>query len=565
MKMKKIIALALALVMVFALAACGGGGDTNSGSGSNGGTTSGGNTTTPSTSGGNDSGSGDSGDTGTSAPSANYTMTKDDGMPQVSVMLPGFYGGEMTETRDTDGAVQKAIEDHIGVSPVWQFQNSEGYGDVMNMTLLDPDNMPMILSFTGAISTTIINAAQNGAFWDIAPFIDSGDYPNLATCSQDLRDVFTVNGAWVAIPKMRDLGRYGLSYRGDWADKLGIGVPETVDDVYNMLKAFREDDPDGNGQKDTYGLEVNGSYLGWMDVIFTWFGCGVGWVEQDGNLVPVHETAEFKEACDWIRKLTEEDIIRPDWPSVGTDGWGEATQKGQTGAFVDTLDGGGRRQWRYYIGDANVPSVTDTPSPDPDHPNNAWSVMVGAINGHTACTNVYNGGFLITKAAAKTEDDVRACLQFLDKMNDKEMRALANYGIEGVSYHIDEEGYAVSDISDVANLPSQGINQAQAFLPYTLEDEVQGKPDAPGEACAEAQAAARDKAIIDIAMAYEVQSPTYVSENSNISTKISDAKVRYCAGVDTWEQFQAAVAEWESLGGAAIKQEINDLYHANQG
>lgn len=564
MKMKKIIALVLAFVMIAALAAaCG---DTNTGNGDTdtGNTDTGSNDTGNTDTGNTDTGSNDTGsnDTG-STPSANYTLTKD-GMPQVTIMLPGFYGGEMSDSRDTDGAVQKAIEDHIGVSPSWQFQNSEGYGDVMNMTLLDPDNMPMILSFTGSISTTIIQAAQNGAFWDLAPFLDSGDYPNLATLSQDLRDVFTVNGALIAIPKMRDLGRYGLSYRGDWADKLGIAEPKTVDDVYNMLKAFREQDPDGNGQKDTYGLEVNGSYLGWMDVIFTWFGCGVGWVEQDGNLVPIHETAEFKEACDWIRKLTEEDIIRPDWPSVGTDGWGEATQKGQTGAFVDTLDGGGRRQWRYYIGDANVPSVTDTPSPDPEHPDNAWSVMVGAINNRTACTNVYNGGFLITKAAAKTEDDVKACLQFLDKMNDKEMRALASFGIEGVSYHM-EDGYAVSDVDDVNNLPSQGINQAQAFLPFTLEDEVQAKPDAPGEACAAAQAAARDYAIIDIAMAYEVQSPTYVNENSNISTKINDAKVRYCAGVDTWDQFQAAVAEWEQLGGAAIKQEINDLYHANQG
>ena len=553
MKMKKIIALLLALVMVFALVACGGTGDDTSKGGND--TSKGNNDTSKN----DDTGKGDDGQ------KANYTETKD-GMPVVSIMLPGFYGGEMTESRDTDGAVQKAIEDYIQVSPKWNFVNSEGYGDIMNMTLLDPANMPMILAFTGTISTTIIQAAQNGAFWDISPYLDSGDYPNLATMSDGIRDIFTVNGGLIAIPKMRPLGRYGLSYRGDWADKLGFTEPpKTVDDVYNMLKAFRENDPDGNGQKDTYGLEVNGSYLGWMDVIFTWFGCGVGWVEQDGNLVPVHETAEFKEACDWLRKLTEEGIIRPDWPSVGTDGWGEATQKGQTGAFVDTMDGGGRRQWRYYIGEANIPSVTSTPSPDPEHPNNAWSVMVGAINGRTACTNVYNGGFLITKAGAKTEDDVKACLAFLDKMNDKEMRALADFGIEGVTYHIDENGYAVSDIDDVANLPSQGINQAQAFLPYVLEGAVQAKDDAPGLAYTEAQKVAQEAAIVDVAAAYELQSPTFVSENTNISQALNDAKVRYCAGVDTWEQFQAAVAEWESRGGAAIKQEINDLYHANQG
>ena len=545
--MKKAIALILALVMVLSLAACGSGGTGESNNPGGGG------------GGGNPSQS-------LGEPGNNYTKTNADGKPIVSVMVPGFYGGEMTASRDTDGAVQKAIIDYIGVEPAWQFENSEGYGDKVNMALLDPDNLPMILSFTGDISTTIIQAAQNDAFWDLAPFIATGNYPNLATVSDDLRDVFTVNGNWVAIPKMRDLGRYGLSYRGDWAAKLGIDTPKTVDDVYNMLYAFRNNDPDGNGQKDTYGLEVNGSYVGWMDVIFTWFGCGYQWVEKDGNLVPVHETEEYKAACDWIRKLTQDDLIRPDWASVGTDGWGEATQKGQTGAFVDTLDGGGRRQWRYYIGDANVPSVVagQIASPDPEHPDNAWSVMVGAINGATAAVQVYNGGFLITKRGAKTEDDVRACLEFLDKMNDKEMRALAEFGIEGVSYHL-EDGYAVNDVGDANNLPSQGINQAIAYLPFTLNDAIMAKPDAPAEACSAAQAAARQYAVLNPAMAYQLQSETYVMENSNISTRITDARTRYCAGVDTWEQFQAAVAEWEQLGGAKIKEEINALYHANQG
>ena len=548
--MKKAIALILALVMVLSLAACSSGGANES-------SNPGQNSSNPGGGGGDKPGGGGG---------TNYTKTNSDGKPIVSIMLPGFYGGEMSSSRDTDGAVQKAITDYIGVEPSWDFVNSDGYGDVMNMALLDPDNLPMILTFTGDISTTIIQAAQNDAFWDLTPFINSGDYPNLTTVSQDLRDVLTVNGKWVAIPKMREMGRYGLSYRGDWAAKLGIDTPKTVEDVYDMLYAFTFNDPDGNGLNDTYGLEVNGSYVGWMDVIFTWFGCGYQWVEKNGDLVPVHETEEYKAACDWIRKLTADGIIRPDWASVGTDGWGEATQKGQTGAFVDTLDGGGRRQWRYYIGDANVPSVVagQVDSPDPEHPDNAWSVMVGAINGATAAVQVYNGGFLITKRGAKTEDDVRAALTFLDKMNDKEMRALADFGIEGVSYHM-EDGYAVNDVGDVNNLPSQGINQAIAYLPYTLDDAIQAKSDAPGLACTEAQAEARQYAVVNPAMAYQGQSETYVLENSNISTKITDARTRYCAGVGSWDDFQSAVAEWERLGGSKIKQEINDLYHANQG
>jgi putative aldouronate transport system substrate-binding protein len=38
--------------------------------------------------------------------------------------------------------------------------------------------------------------------------------------------------------------------RQDWLDKLGLDVPTTVDELYNVAKAFREQDPNGNGEQD---------------------------------------------------------------------------------------------------------------------------------------------------------------------------------------------------------------------------------------------------------------------------------------------------------------------------
>ena len=485
---------------------------------------------------------------------------------QISVMTISLYGGEMTESKDKDGAVQKAVEEYTGVSPVWQFVSSEGYGDKLNMTLMDKDNMPMILTFSGDISTTIIQAAQNDAFWDLSQFINPTDYPNLAQCPDNVKDILTVQGKWIAIPTMRETGRYGLSYRGDWAAKLGIEKPKTIDDVYNMLYAFTYNDPDGNGKQDTYGLEMNSGYSDYLKIIFSWFGITPDWVEKDGTLVPAWETDEYKQACDWIRKLTEDGLVRPDWASVTADGWGEQFQKGNVGAFVDTLDGGGRRAWRYFTNTANdVKSVVDTPSPDPEHPDNAWTEMVSNINGYTACLAVYKGGYLITKAGAKTEEDVKNCLKFLDKMNDSKMRALAELGIEGVSYHM-EDGYAVKEEGvEAQNLPSQGLNQVIAYLPFTIDDVIEAKPDVPAEKCLEAEVEARQYALINPALAYQVQSETYVKESSNIYSKVTNAMIRYCANQGTWDEFQAAVAEWESLGGAQIKEEVNAAYQANQG
>ncbi|MEK0312608.1 ABC transporter substrate-binding protein [Cohnella sp. 56] len=48
--------------------------------------------------------------------------------------------------------------------------------------------------------------------------------------------------------------------RKDWLDKLGLPVPTTLDEYVNVLKAFANGDPDGNGKKDTYGLSGDNYY-----------------------------------------------------------------------------------------------------------------------------------------------------------------------------------------------------------------------------------------------------------------------------------------------------------------
>ncbi|HMN27759.1 MAG TPA: extracellular solute-binding protein, partial [Caldilineaceae bacterium] len=50
-----------------------------------------------------------------------------------------------------------------------------------------------------------------------------------------------------------DLNIWGDQYRKDWLDKVGLAVPETLDEFGEVLRAFHTDDPDGNGTQDTWG------------------------------------------------------------------------------------------------------------------------------------------------------------------------------------------------------------------------------------------------------------------------------------------------------------------------
>lgn len=99
--------------------------------------------------------------------------------------------------------------------------------------------------------------------------------------------------------------------RQDWMNKLGLKTPTTLDEYYEVLKAFKEKDPDGNGQNDTYGLSTAGLYeiQGFMS------GAGVkaGYVMKDGKRTIPYATEAAIPVYDWFAKLYKEGILDPNF------------------------------------------------------------------------------------------------------------------------------------------------------------------------------------------------------------------------------------------------------------
>lgn len=89
--------------------------------------------------------------------------------------------------------------------------------------------------------------------------------------------------------------------RQDWLDKLGLKAPTTLDEFEEVIRAFTEQDPDGNGKKDTYGFTYAGDSIyntGWVADPVILFSANAGkhypgsWQEdENGQLVygSIHE------------------------------------------------------------------------------------------------------------------------------------------------------------------------------------------------------------------------------------------------------------------------------------
>lgn len=95
-----------------------------------------------------------------------------------------------------------------------------------------------------------------------------------------------------------------------WLDKLGLKTPETLDELYDVLKAFKEGDPNGNGKAD----EI--PYSDSKDIDFNLlapFGItdirGNHMRVRDGKLDYIPTSDDYKAGITWANKLFSEGLI----------------------------------------------------------------------------------------------------------------------------------------------------------------------------------------------------------------------------------------------------------------
>ncbi len=98
----------------------------------------------------------------------------------------------------------------------------------------------------------------------------------------------------------------GWFIRADWLEKLGLEQPKTVEDFYNVLTAFRTQDPNGNGKQDEVPFlarQEGTSHL------YQLFDASKNYILKDGKIVygPIQE--EYKNAIQEVAKWYKEGLI----------------------------------------------------------------------------------------------------------------------------------------------------------------------------------------------------------------------------------------------------------------
>ncbi|NEW04981.1 extracellular solute-binding protein [Paenibacillus sp. SYP-B3998] len=78
----------------------------------------------------------------------------------------------------------------------------------------------------------------------------------------------------------------GPLVRQDWLDRLGLPLPETIEDWHTMLKAFKEKDPNGDGNNDEVPFSTTDTYyLNFADAWGIDLNVDSRWMQSNGKMI----------------------------------------------------------------------------------------------------------------------------------------------------------------------------------------------------------------------------------------------------------------------------------------
>ena len=104
-----------------------------------------------------------------------------------------------------------------------------------------------------------------------------------------------------------------------WLDRLGLPMPDDVDQFYDTMKAFKDQDPNGNGEADETPVIFNWASPFSLAHLLHPFGVIIengGWQVEDGAVTYSWTHPGMKEATAWLHQLYREGLINEDAFSI---------------------------------------------------------------------------------------------------------------------------------------------------------------------------------------------------------------------------------------------------------
>lgn len=222
-----------------------------------------------------------------------------------------------------DKEIVKQIEETTGIHFDWVEVPSSDIDQ--KIPLLIASDMPDV--FLGGDTLSKANFVKNlECFVSLEPYMEEGWLPNTmsdyARASEivgfDIVDeflrqtdgnIYSLLGAGLTSVDSSVTGVQFINTR--WLENVGMEMPADIDAFYEVLKAFKEKDANGDGDpNDEIPLEFcNNFWAGNIWNMFGYWGFTAPYTVENGKVVPTANSEDFRAALEFYSKLAREGLL----------------------------------------------------------------------------------------------------------------------------------------------------------------------------------------------------------------------------------------------------------------
>ena len=458
-----------------------------------------------------------------------------------------FYSYDPNAESPASKFLVSEMEKALNIKLVRDEVPKSAYSEKLQLALADGD-YPDVFIFDSHDDASLISAVDNGLIIPVNDYIQDKENIQKYTYPQAFETAKIKNDDNIyLIPRTTVARADGFAVRKDWMEKLGIEITSdnysmTPDEFLNMLEKFVTEDPDGDGQDNTYGLQYSASN-GIMDVFFAGaFGC-LGWEESDGeysNMDPQYEIGNenYRRALEYSQKVYE--YSHPDSAIATEVGVNEVGVIPSFAGHVSSREANVQE----LVPEAELTYVSGISNED------------GEIRNATSLPGIW-GGVAITTACEHPEK----VAEMIDWLLSDQAWEYSLYGEPGVSYNKAEDG-TIEIIPEEykknkevnANWATEIARRKESvdfFLDLSLpEDELEEMRDWLNVAVEGVVMP------LDNGKKPECATDTGFIEANN---KLKEVRTKIIMGAMDVSEYDAALEEWYENGGRTYVEEMNTL------
>ncbi|MGN7382061.1 hypothetical protein [Paenibacillus sp. SAFN-117] len=374
------------------------------------------------------------------------------------------------------------------------------------------------------------------------------------------------DGKIYGLPVIWDIGIDGiqLGFRDDWLKKVGIDkTPETLEEMEAALTKFRNEDPDGNGKKDTYGITATGenvqsmfsSVFGAFDVYPNIFR------ERNGTIVRGEIEPGAKQALEVLNRWYKNELIDPEF----------VVNKGENvedKVMTDKVGAVEYYWWSFLPGNAFLGGES-------------WHELAKKYEGFSFATvggvkgpegkygiSQYNPAFASGVMFGKQlENDREKMIKYMQVFEATQFNPkfyeLLQFGEKGKHWKENEKGTVefIEPYTDEKERKKAGIghySMAGSFNDYDFQTSYTSD-----ESLRELAKNTRAKGTRNIDILAPFNKPVYNETRDKLNQLTLQTYIDFITGRKSLDEFDNFVAEWRKIGGDSVLAEAQKVYEEN--